>query len=152
MRNVRVIVVDDDVPAMQALHNWLAGEGYEVVSFSRPVVCPVGKTEAVSCEKQKKCADVYLTDFDMPDINGIELFERLSKIGCKIDKQNKAVISGFTDEKDQMIIEKRGYSFFKKPVNLHELMDWLNGCKSRIDTSDTLVEIKLPGGLAPDTD
>lgn len=59
---VRVLVVDDDVLILQALTRILSAEGYQVVAHTNPVRAAEERDFAV-----------VITDFMMPNMNGIEL-------------------------------------------------------------------------------
>ena len=141
MRKIRIIVVDDHVMTVQMMETWLSREGYEVVPFSEPVRCPFSEEDSNECIKKSNCADIYLTDFEMPKINGLELLEKQSQIGCKLNIKNKAVISGAVDHELKVKIEKAGYTFFDKPIELTELSDWLKECEKRIDLSQSLSRV-----------
>jgi response regulator RpfG family c-di-GMP phosphodiesterase len=62
----RILLVDDDVLILQALARLLKAEGYEVIAHSDPV--------AASAERGFQ---VVITDFMMPQLNGIELLGML---------------------------------------------------------------------------
>ena len=141
MRKIKIIIIDDHLMTLQMMEKWLSGDGYEVISFSEPIRCPFSEKNTDECIKENKCADIYLTDFEMPTINGLELLEKQSQIGCKLDIRNKAVISGSVDEEMSKQIVKLGYTFFSKPIELPELSDWLMECKKRIDLSQPLSRV-----------
>jgi DNA-binding NtrC family response regulator len=106
-----------------------------VASFPEPILCtPPNKTEGCL----KACADIIITDFRMPQINGIELLNHQTSRGCAIDINNKAVISGDLPEVHMDNISKLAGTFFKKPFSLEELYAWTQECLSRIDLSEPL--------------
>jgi DNA-binding NtrC family response regulator len=135
MRKNKIIFVDDDSMTLELMGKWLSMRGYEVILFSEPILCPCNEKTTDKCIKEENCADIFLTDFKMPEINGLELLEKQSQIGCKLDIRNKAVISGSVDEELKLQITKLGYTFFNKPIELSELLDWLKECEKRIDLS-----------------
>ena len=135
MRKIRIIIIDDHIMTLQMMEKWLSMKGYEVIPFSEPIRCPFSEKNTDKCIKENKCADIYLTDFEMPHTNGLELLQRQSEIGCKLDIRNKAIISGSVDEEMKLQITKLGYTFFNKPIELSELSEWLKECEKRIDLS-----------------
>ena len=64
----RVLVVDDEIDVMTSLCTILSEIGYEVVGFTRG-------EDALEMLK-KKPFDILLADFDMPDMNGLELLQK----------------------------------------------------------------------------
>jgi CheY-like chemotaxis protein len=89
--------------------------------------------------KVNLCADIIVTDLNMPGMNGIELLQYQSQRGCNIDKRNKALVSGYSDDDLKKLINQSGYAFFEKPVELSIISDWLNECEKSIDLSLPLV-------------
>ncbi len=141
MRKTKIIIVDDHITTLKMMEKWLSMQRYEVIPFNKPILCPYNETITDQCMKEENCADIFLTDFEMPETNGLELLEKQFQIGCKLDKKNKAVISGAVDEEMISQITKLGYKFFSKPIELSELSDWLKECEKRIDISLQLSNI-----------
>jgi DNA-binding NtrC family response regulator len=142
MRKIRIILIDDHIMTLQSLGKWLSIGGYEVIPFSEPILCPYNEKITYKCIKANECTDIFLTDFEMPKINGLELLQKQSEISCKLDIKNKAVISGAVDEEIKLQIRKLGYKFFSKPIELSELSDWLKECEKRIDLSEPLSRVE----------
>jgi DNA-binding NtrC family response regulator len=67
--HIRVVVVDDDPSVCKTLNMILEENGYFVQSFSQP-------RQALQAIR-KKPFDIALVDIKMPDINGLELVERI---------------------------------------------------------------------------
>lgn len=137
-RKPRVVVFDDEDSFLNVFKGWLSQKDYEVLAFNNPTVCSFLKEGTDYCKKINPCADIIFTDFDMPEMNGIELLQHQSQRGCKIDKKNKAIVSGYIDDTIKKIIDESGYAFFNKPVDLFVISDWLNECGKRIDLSRPL--------------
>ena len=133
MRKIRIIIFDDDVVTLRLLKILLTDRNYEVLSFNEPIICPIYEKNTGNCTKDNQCADIIITDFEMPKMNGSELLQKQSERGCKVDIRNKAIISGNIDNEN--VIKKLGYAFFKKPIELSELIEWLNECEKRVDLS-----------------
>jgi len=135
IRKPRVMIIDDEAIFLDSLKRWLSRRNYEVFTFNNPTVCPVYEKKTGNCMKENPCADIIITDFNMPGMNGFEFLQYQSQRGCKIDKRNKAIVSGYIDYETIEIINKSDYSFFEKPLDLSLMSDWLNECKKRIDLS-----------------
>ncbi|MBI5638880.1 MAG: response regulator [Nitrospirae bacterium] len=136
MRKPRAIIFDDDVFVLELLESFLTKRGYEVMTFSEPVVCPVYGRNGNKCSNIKSCSDIIITDYKMPGKNGIELLESQIQRGCKADMKNKALISGYVDaETIQEKVRQLGCAFFGKPFRLSGIAEWLNECEGRMDLS-----------------
>ncbi|HWR58654.1 MAG TPA: response regulator [Thermodesulfovibrionales bacterium] len=135
MRKPTVIIFDDDLINLKVLKSLItATRDYEVLTFDRPVDCPVyGDIE--SCAGLNPCADIIITDYKMPGMTGIEMLHRQEQRGCGVDMRNKAVMSADLDDKQQEIIKGLGWAFFEKPFKFNNLLAWLDECEKRIDLS-----------------
>ena len=138
MRKPRVIIFDDDVVIVKMLENFFMARGYEVSSYTEPVICPLYEKSADSCIKQEPCADVIITDFKMPKMNGLELLQGQTRRGCKLDIRNKVIISGYLDDQGLQKIRDLGCMFLQKPFTKSELSALLNECEKRFDLSQPL--------------
>ena len=65
---IRILVVDDDALILQALTRILQNEGHEVVAHTDPYKA-----------LEERGFSVIITDFMMPNLNGIELLGSLKK-------------------------------------------------------------------------
>jgi CheY-like chemotaxis protein len=83
MRKPRAIIYDDDAVVLDMLTQYFVKRSYQVYSYNEPVVCPLYESLADSCENLAPCADVMISDFQMPKMKGTELFQRQAKRGCK---------------------------------------------------------------------
>jgi signal transduction histidine kinase/DNA-binding response OmpR family regulator len=70
-REVRVLIVDDDAPAVELLSRFLAPMGFGVLTAS-------GGREAIAMAKEQ-IPDLVLLDLMMPDVNGFEVVEALKQ-------------------------------------------------------------------------
>jgi CheY-like chemotaxis protein len=138
MRKPRAIVIDDEEIIVHLLKDFFSARDYEVLSYTRPVICPICDDGEISCNTDYPCADVIITDFNMPGMNGLKLLQEQATHGCKLMRENKAVMSGYIDGEDQEQIKRLGYAFFQKPIEFADLSDWLDECEKRMDLSKPL--------------
>jgi len=136
VRKIRINIFDDDPTNLRLFQAIMSSRNYEVHAFDRATLCPIysARTGAV-CGKLKPCADIIITDNQMPGMSGIDMLQAQSQQGCMIDIRNKAVASADLDYNQRKIVEGLGCAVFNKPFRLNELITWLDDCESRIDLS-----------------
>ena len=131
MRKPRIIIFDDDTTILALLNDYFSWMNFDVRCLKQPILCP-------PCENANPCADIIITDFQMPLINGIELLNHQTRQGCTINIKNKAIVSGdFPEERIYKVSELAG-TFFEKPFSLQEIDAWTKECISRVDLSQPL--------------
>jgi len=139
MRKPRVVVFDDESFILSMLRDFFQMRGYEVLSYSDPtMICPLPGSGSDVCRHFEACADIMLTDFNMPGLNGVELFEHQKNRGCPLNSRNKAVMSGYIDSVHRRKIDDHGFHFMQKPFTIFKLSDWLAACEQRMDLSRPL--------------
>lgn len=111
--------------------------GYEVFAYTKPVICPIDGENTGVCTKP--CADILITDYNMPLINGLELLQELTRKKCALISKNKALISGFLETEQLKKLDELGCVFFQKPLDFSELLTWLAECEKRIDRTQPLI-------------
>lgn len=57
--------------------------------------------------------------------------------GCKLTRQNKAVMSANFTEDQERFIQSHGFSTIKKPFRLTSIDQWLEGCADRLNIALT---------------
>ena len=133
MRKRRAVVIDDEEIIVDLFKDFFSTREYEVLSYTSPVVCPIRDENGNLCNTDYPCADVIITDFKMPGMNGLELLEEQTGHGCRLKRENKAVMSGNLDEENHRKIKQQGYAFFQKPINFSKFSAWLDECEKRVD-------------------
>jgi two-component system, OmpR family, response regulator len=112
MKNLTILVVDDDPVIRRLLQQRLKKENYNVL-----VAADGYKAESILHEKQ---IDVVLTDLMMPgDIGGIEVLEIAKKINSHTDV---ILITAHSSIDTAVEAMKKGASdYLEKPINFDEL-------------------------------
>jgi YesN/AraC family two-component response regulator len=142
MRKPRVIILDDEDLVLHGLKRWMSRKGFEVLIFKEPDICLIQRNSIECCTKEEQCSDIFITDFKMPQMSGIDLLQYQKQRGCMLETRNKAIISGFTDDFILRATDKLNCSFFRKPFQLSEISEWLSECEKRIDLSLPLRSLK----------
>jgi response regulator RpfG family c-di-GMP phosphodiesterase len=138
MRKRRAVLIDDEEIVVNMFKDFFSTRRYEVLSYTRPVVCPFPDENRYLCNTNYPCADVIITDINMSGMNGLELLQEQSRRGCKLKNENKAVLSKYLDEESCRKINQLGYAFFHKPIDLSKFLAWLDECEKRVDLSQRL--------------
>jgi DNA-binding NtrC family response regulator len=127
MKN-RIIIFDDDHHILLLLKTFLSDENYEVVAFSTPLdfECLQNNTSICQRNENQSCAEAIITDFNMPEMDGVKLLDRLKTRNCKIKKL--ALMTGNYENLPGLdnLLQKSNIKLFKKPFPLSEISTWLN--------------------------
>jgi CheY-like chemotaxis protein len=127
----RVLIFEDDDILRSILENLLDSHGYEVFTFSDPGMCPVSGSDNHNCPLGDACADIIISDVNMPTQTGLELIKDRKQNGCKA--KFRALMSGYWSDPDLQHAQELGCHVFHKPFNLKEMIQWLDDCSERID-------------------
>jgi DNA-binding response OmpR family regulator len=135
-RKIRIILFDDEPIIRKLFGHYFQSKGYEVIKYQNPSLCPLQHTHDCQCEEQELCADIMITDVDMPNVSGLDFIESQLRKGCKIP--NIAIMSGLWTESKMKRATNLGCTVFQKPIKLSVLTEWLNKCVKRLDHSKNL--------------
>jgi len=127
---LKTLIFDDDELIRSTLAFFLESEGCEVYAFEKPDQCPYYLYEDCKCDQNSYCADIIITDINMPGSSGIEFVENQIRNGCKV--KNIAVMSAEWDGPHLARAEELGCKVFHKPFSIIDLRDWLNSVKENI--------------------
>jgi DNA-binding NtrC family response regulator len=108
MSQVHVLVVDDDPALREILQEALMRESYNVSTAE-------DGTQAIQAVKDS-VVHIVITDYQLPDIDGLEVIDRLSKLDAKIIP---IVMTGFgTIETAVRAMKSGAFDFITKPFDL----------------------------------
>lgn len=107
-----VLVIDDDPSMLQLAKFWLEKEGYEVVTAA------TGE-QGLQLIGQRPF-DVALTDFQLPDFDGLELVKRIKQESR--DTQIIMITGYGGDPRVRAAVNENAFWFHPKPVNFDELL------------------------------
>jgi len=108
-----VIVVDDDLSILRALHRLISTAGFEVLTFDRP-------SELLKSSLPKEGACLVI-DIDLPEMNGIDLHKTLASSGCSLPF---IFITGHTDGPTRtMASSANPVALLSKPFRRDQLLN-----------------------------
>ncbi len=129
MSKACVFVVDDEPKLGELFANVLRRDGYEVRAF----VHPQAMLDAIEDGQQP---DVVLADLMMPEINGIELLERLRKRRLHVPV---IIMTAHSSVQTAVEAMRRGaFHYLQKPVNLEEMRMLLKKAIGRNERTSVL--------------
>jgi len=111
MGNLSILIIDDEEAQLLSLKSFLQRRNYEVFTATNG---PAGYEIA-----QKNTIDLVLTDFRMPEWDGLTVLEKFKQLNPDIDV---VVVTAYGNIENAVKIMKAGaYDYLTKPVDLDEL-------------------------------
>jgi CheY-like chemotaxis protein len=107
-----VMVVDDESDSLLLLFDLLSAQEYDVLGSSSPL-------DAIE-HFGRRTFDVVLADVRMPEMDGLELLQRIKQIS---PRTRVILVTAFADEKTrEEALRKGGDAFLEKPFRGEELL------------------------------
>ena len=120
---MRVMIIDDDQGSLESLRDCIETRGSECDAFQDPVKALAAYDPAVH--------DVVLTDFSMPQLNGLEVLEAIRK---RREDAVVIIITGYGNEELAAASRKGGaYAFLYKPLNAFKLYELLDAIQEKLE-------------------
>ena len=111
MTGFTILLIDDEPSQVTSITSFLKRREYTVVSAG-------SGREGIGILESTR-VDLVLTDFRMPDMNGLEVLKRARQINPEIPV---IVITAFSDTQDAVRVMKEGaFDYLSKPIDLDEL-------------------------------
>jgi len=111
MKDYNILVIDDEATQRDILTGYLKKKGYKIFSASS------GKEGIESTGKNP--VDIILSDFKMPDLNGIEVLQQVKKMNPEI---SFVIVTAYgTVENAVKAMRLGAFDYISKPVDLDEL-------------------------------
>lgn len=121
----KLIYVIDDIPEIGKMISEILEKEYEVEKFIDPLDC-LKKT------LNTRPPDIYLTDYKMPNIDGVEFIRKLLENGIK---QPVIIVSGYTDKRLVIDALNRGVvGIIEKPFDPDKLLKKVATILKKIDS------------------
>jgi len=128
---MKVVIIDSDPFIVSLLVEIFHRRGYEVVTYSDPTAYPLYSLNSCQCQMVGACPDIIITDFDMPNVNGVTFFETLRKNGC--NSVTIALMSAHLIPREALErASKLEVKFFAKPFHRSQLENWLDRIEPRL--------------------
>ena len=109
----RILVVDDDRLMREMARDALAPEGFEVVTVA-------SAPAALEYLEQKGAAEIVITDLSMPEMDGLELLERLKR---EYPRTDVIVMTAYASLESALKAMRLGAAeYLRKPVKSQEIV------------------------------
>jgi DNA-binding response OmpR family regulator len=125
-----VVNFDDDDSMRRILAFVCERRGYEVFAFPDPGVCPLHAMDRCACPAGTICADVIISDINMPGVTGLDFVEALGSKQCALP--HLALISGGWSDADRIRAARLRCQLFAKPIAIAEVEAWLDAVAPRV--------------------
>ena len=120
---MRVMIIDDDQGSLESLRDCIETRGSECDAFQDPAKALAAYDPAVH--------DVVLTDFSMPQLNGLEVLEAIRK---RREDAVVIIITGYGNEELAAASRQGGaYAFLYKPLNAFKLYELLDAIQEKME-------------------
>ncbi len=112
----KLLILDDDLEFLELLCDYFKPRGYEVTSYAS---AEDGINEIIKQESNSTPFDLILTDFRLPNMNGVEFISKLQMIS----PLTPIILMTAHSSIDLAIqsIEKGAYDFIVKPIQFPQL-------------------------------
>ncbi len=112
MERTRILVVDDEKDVLGMFEKYLRMRGFQVLTAPNVL-------EALRIQK-RDAPDIILTDYNMPEMNGIDLLRELHKVEPGLPV---IMMSGAADMRTAAeALREEAFDFLAKPVDAEELV------------------------------
>jgi CheY-like chemotaxis protein len=121
MQNPRVLVIDDEPSAREALENLLLEDGYLVRT------APSGAA-GLACQPEFR-PHIVVCDYHLADMDGLQVLRRL-RASTGDEVRFILVTAGLAPHDDERALRREADAFLDKPIDLvqlHETLDRLAG-------------------------
>ena len=142
---IRALVLDDDRMIRGLLWHALDSRGCEVITFPDPGSCPLHLAATCPCPAAEACADLIISDVQMPNANGLDFVEAQKAKGCRC--QHIALMSGGWTDAERRRARELGCKVFAKPFHLGDIYAWLDEVAEGLDPTRKLSDWFQPDAL-----
>ncbi len=125
-RKPRVILFEDDFHIRKIMELMASSNGHELFTYEDPSLCLLQQSHDCQCSEQEVCADIVITDIDMPHVLGLDFIEGQIKKGCKV--KNFAILSGCWNDEYLKRAKSLDCTVFEKPSFLYKISEWIDKC------------------------
>ena len=128
---LRILLFEDNKLLRSVMCRLLREQHWEVICYPDPEGCPLRHATKCTCSRTQVCADVIVSDLEMPHIDGFTFLHDLLETGCKVPFV--AMFTACEDEARLAPAKALGIVVFSKLVGLKPMLEWLRQVETRVD-------------------
>ncbi|AIR89339.1 response regulator transcription factor [Pseudomonas cremoricolorata] len=114
---VKVLLVDDQAPAIKAISAFLERQGYRCVAAQNA-------EQAVDCYQRDSAIGLVLCDLHMADADGLQLLDRLKAADTRPRLFEAILLTEQTDKQQVIHALREGFAdYYQKPADLDDLLN-----------------------------
>ncbi len=140
---LRAVVFDDEPAIRQTLSAMCDRRGYEVLTFPDPGLCPLYLMQRCPCPRGTFCADLLLSDLNMPEVQGLDFVEGLFAKSCI--GPHVALMSGAWSPAAHARAVRLGCRLFSKPFSSAEILAWFDRVEAQVEPTRMLLDWRAQG-------
>jgi len=140
---LRAVIFDDEPVMRQVLWALCERRGYEVFTFPDPGLCPLYAMHRCPCPHGTFCADLVLSDLNMPEVKGLDFVEGLLAKSCVAP--HVALMSGAWSEAGRARAVRLGCRLFTKPLAGAEIFAWFDTVEAQVEPTRALLDWRALG-------
>ena len=133
---IRILLLEDTEAIRNSMAKILAQRGYEVYSFSNPMICPLQIMPDCRCDGNQTCADIIVSDMDMPCMTGLNFIENQKAKNCKCP--HVVLMSSLWKAENLSRAHELGCKILTKPFPIQEFIEWIDEVERTIDPTREL--------------
>jgi len=130
-KRLRILLFEDSNMLRLMLYRLLREQRWEVIGYPEPEECPLRHATKCACTQARVCADVIVTDLEMPHVDGFTFVHDLLETGCKVPFL--AMFTACDDEARLARAREFGFAVFSKYDGLGPLLEWLHDVEKQVD-------------------
>lgn len=139
-RPIRILLVDDEADLVDFLAHRLLKKGFTVSAITSPAAA----LKAV----QKQVFDVAILDLKMPEMDGIELLERIRELQPHLEA---IMLTGHGSTESALAAGRlKAFRYLIKPYDFDEILELIEGAWQRREESlEAAYQKELEGAISP---
>ncbi|MCC5923417.1 MAG: sigma-54-dependent Fis family transcriptional regulator [Crocinitomicaceae bacterium] len=133
----KILIIDDDVDICTLISKFLERNGYDTH------ICYRGETGLKALKEN--AFDVVLTDFRLPDEDGLSLLSKIKEVDALVPV---IIITGYSDVKQAVkVIQNGGFEYVTKPIFPEDILKLIE--RAVVERKKTTIQIENVTELAP---